>query len=202
MTSLSAATRLEDWRFPTLPEQSVAEHWYAAYTCSNQEKRVAAQLNARNVEYFLPLYSSLRRWKDRRVKLDLPLFPGYVFVRLALKDRLRVLQIPGLVRLVGFGGIPAALSEEDMEVLRPALSERLHAEPHSFLTAGRRVKIVRGSLAGLQGVLQRCKGNLRLVVSVELIQRSIAVDVNVSDVQLSPQGARNSVCVKPEIFKR
>ena len=80
--------------------------WYAAYTTSNTEKRVAERLVARNVECFLPLYESVRRWKDRRVRLQLPLFPGYVFVHLALYDRLRVVQIPGLVRLVGFNGVP------------------------------------------------------------------------------------------------
>src|SRR5690348_1640448 len=78
------------------------QHWYAAYTCANHEKQVASQLDVRVVEHFLPLYGSVRRWKDRRVTLDLPLFPGYVFIRLALQDRLRVLEIPGVVRLVGF----------------------------------------------------------------------------------------------------
>jgi len=199
MTSLSMATRLQEWRLPTLPEPYVSEHWYAAYTCSNQEKQVATQLAARNFQYFLPLYSSLRRWKDRRVSLELPLFPSYVFVRLALKDRLQVLQIPSLVRLVGFGGLPSALPDEDLEVLRSTLSESLHARPHSFLTAGRRVKIVCGPLAGLQGVLLRRKGNLRLVVSVELIQRSIAVDVDLTDVAPMNDGASSSICLNPQI---
>src|SRR6266852_464107 len=82
--------------------ESTQPHWYAAYTSANHEKRVAVQLKERAVENFLPLYESVRRWKDRRMKLQLPLFPGYVFVRLALRDRLRVLQIPSVVRLVGF----------------------------------------------------------------------------------------------------
>src|SRR5580700_8237318 len=92
-----------------------AEHcvarWYAAYTSANHEKRVAEQLGVREVEHFLPLYSSVRRWKDRRVMLELPLFPGYVFVRMALRDRLQVMQIPGIARLVGFDGTPSALPE-------------------------------------------------------------------------------------------
>jgi len=93
-------------------EQAMVQpHWYAAYTCAKHEKRVGAELGARAVEHFLPLYSSVRRWKDRRVQLEFPLFPGYVFVRLALRDRLRVLQIPGVVRLVGFNGLPAALPD-------------------------------------------------------------------------------------------
>ncbi|MGA3176807.1 MAG: UpxY family transcription antiterminator [Candidatus Acidiferrum sp.] len=182
MTSLSTATRLDDWRLPTLPEQYVTPHWYAAYTCSNQEKQVAAQLTARRVESFLPLYPSLRRWKDRRVTLELPLFPGYVFVRLALQDRLRVLQIPTVVRLVGFGGLPTALPDTEMEIIRSGLSRSLRAEPHPFLTAGRRVRITAGPFAGLQGVLKRKKSGLRVVVSLELIQRSVAVDVDMADV--------------------
>jgi transcription antitermination factor NusG len=163
--------------------EHVEPHWYAAYTCANHEKPVAAELNARGVEHFLPLYSSLRRWKDRSVRLALPLFPGYVFVRLPLIERLRVLQIPRVVRLVGFGGMPAALPEEQVEILRAGLTERLHAEPHPFLAVGRRMRIVSGPLAGLEGVLRRKKSNFRFVLSVELIQRSLSVEVNAEEVQ-------------------
>src|SRR5712671_5761651 len=95
-----------------LPAVWAEQHWYAAYTCAQHEKRVAAELRMREVEHFLPLYSSVRRWKDRRVQLELPLFPGYVFVRLALLDRLCVLQVPGVARLVGFGCLPQALPDE------------------------------------------------------------------------------------------
>ena len=169
-----------------LPEQEDAmlqPHWYAAYTCAKHEKRVAVELGAREVEHFLPLYSSVRRWKDRRVQLELALFPGYVFVRLALSDRLRVLQIPSVVRLVGFGGLPTALPDEEMEILRKGLCQGLRAEPHPFLAVGRRVRISAGPFAGLEGVLKRKKSNLRVVVSLELIQRSVAVDVDAADVQ-------------------
>src|SRR5216684_840587 len=90
---------------PVMPAHSEPQ-WYAAYTCANHEKRVALQLGQRSVEHFLPTYESLRRWKDRRVRLQLSLFPGYVFVRMALQDRLQVLQVPGVARLVGFNGTP------------------------------------------------------------------------------------------------
>ena len=145
----------------------------------------------RKVEHFLPLYSSVRRWKDRRVTLDLPLFPGYVFVRLALRDRLRVVQIPSVVRLVGFGGLPTALPDTEMEILQAGLSRSPNAEPHPFLAVGRRVRITGGPFAGLEGVLKRKKSNLRVVVSLELIQRSVAVDVDTADVQgvVSAKGA-------------
>lgn len=168
----------------TLPYCNLEEHWYAAYTSANHEKRVASELQVRSVEYFLPLYSSVRRWSDRRVQIELPLFPGYVFVRLALRDRLRVLQIPSVVRLVGFNGRPTALPDEEMEALRSGLCQRLRAEPLPFLTVGRRVRIRSGPLEGLEGILLRRRGKIRFVLSVELIQRSIVVDVDTADVEL------------------
>src|SRR6266446_9773930 len=140
-----------------LPDSFIEQHWYAAYTCAQHEKRVAAELGVRKVEHFLPLYSSVRRWKDRRMQLEMPLFPGYVFVRLALRDRLRVVQIPSVVRLVGFSGLPAALPDTVMEILRSGLSQSPRVQPHPFLTAGRHVRITGGPFAGLEGVLRRKK---------------------------------------------
>ena len=101
--------------------------WYAAYTSANREKGVSKQLACRAIEQFLPVYESLRRWKDRRKLLQLPLFPGYVFVRLALRNRLRVLEIPGVVRLVGSNGTPTPLFDEEVESLRRALENEVHA---------------------------------------------------------------------------
>src|SRR5690242_930027 len=144
-------------RRPLLPACTEAR-WYAAYTSANHEKRVAEQLGVRDVEHFLPLYSSVRRWKDRRVMLELPLFPGYVFVRMAMRDRLHVQTVPGVARLVGFDGTPAALPEEEMEALRSSLARGARAKPHPFLKIGRRVKVKSGPMKGLQGILKRRKG--------------------------------------------
>lgn len=163
-----------------LPTQYAEPHWYAAYTKANHEKCVAEQLEARQIEHFLPSYASVRRWKDRRVTLQLPLFPGYVFVRMALRNRLPVLQIPGVAKLVGFGTLPAPLPNDEIEALRTGLAKGLHAEPHPYLAVGQRVRVKGGSLAGLEGVLLRWKGNWRVVLSLELIQRSVAVDVDVA----------------------
>lgn len=160
--------------------------WYAAYTCANHEKRVAEQLEQGAVEHFLPVYESVRRWKDRRVRLELPLFPGYVFVRLALRDRLQVLQIPSVVRLVGFNGLPTALPDNEMERLRNGLTRQLRAEPHPYLTVGRRVRVRRGPLRGAQGVLIRKKGFFRVVLSLDLILRSVAVEVDAADLEPLP----------------
>jgi transcription antitermination factor NusG len=165
-----------------LPAAYLESRWYAAYTSANHEKRVAVQLGQRSVEHFLPLYDSVRRWKDRRVQLQLPLFPGYVFVHFALRDRLQVLQIPGVAKLVSFNGTPAALPREEIEALRTSLADGVRAEPHPYLRVGRRVRITEGALAGREGLLVRWKGNLRVVLSTELIQRSILVDIDVSSV--------------------
>jgi len=162
---------------------SLEPHWYAAYTSANHEKKVAAELERRSVESFLPLYNSVRRWKDRRVQLQLPLFPGYVFVHLAVQNRLRVLQVPGVAKLVGFGGLPVALPDEQLERLRAGLNGQLCAEPHPFLTAGRRVRVRSGPLAGMQGILLRRGGKALFVVSVELIMRAVAVEMDEADLE-------------------
>ena len=159
-------------------------HWYAVYTCANHEKRIVAQFDERSIENFLPLYETVRRWKDRRMRIALPLFPGYIFVRHSLRKRLDILQVPGVVRLVGFNNIAAPLPIEDIETLRNGLKRSYNAEPHPYLTTGRRVRIAHGPFEGLEGILLRRKGNMRVVLSIHLIKRSVAVDVDLSDVQV------------------
>jgi transcription antitermination factor NusG len=166
-----------------LPVDFLKPHWYAAYTNANHEKRVAEQLMQRSVDHFLPLYASVRKWKDRRAKLALPLFPGYVFVQMALRDRLQVLQIPGVAHLVGFGGTPTALPEGEIEALRKSFGSGVRAEPHPFLTVGRRVRMKSGPFEGRHGILLRRRGNLRLVLSIDLIMRSVVIDVEAADVE-------------------
>jgi transcription antitermination factor NusG len=173
---------------PIFPAEYYETRWYVAYTNANHEKRVAEQLAQKSIAHFLPLYASARRWKDRTVNLQLPLFPGYVFLQLALCDRLRVLQIPSVVRFVGFGGMPSELPAEEVESLRRAQAQGIHLEPHRFLSAGRRVQITAGPLAGRVGTLKRWKGNLRVLLSIELIQRSVLVDIDVSAIEPVPAG--------------
>lgn len=169
--------------YSILRTECVKVQWYAAYTSANHEKRVSQQLAVRDVEHFLPTYSSVRRWKDRRVTLDMPLFPGYVFVRIALHDRLRVQQVPGVARLVGFNGLPCALPDGEIEALKEGLRRGLNAKPHPYWVPGRRVRIKNGPLVGLEGSLLRCKANWRVVISLDLIQRSICVDMDASDLE-------------------
>jgi len=158
--------------------------WYAVYTNANHEKRVTLQLEQRSIEHLLPLYESVRRWKDRRVRLQMPLFPGYVFVRLALRDRLQLLQIPGVVQLVSFNGRPAPLYEEDVQAIQNCLSHRRQVEPHPYMQAGRRVRVKVGPLQGLEGIVLRRKNKTRFVLSFELIMRSVAVEID--EVDLMP----------------
>jgi len=166
-----------------LPADCLELRWYAAYTCANHEKRVREQLEQRCVESFLPVYETIRRWKDRRMRLQLPLFPGYLFVRMTLVDRMRVLQVPSVVRLVGFNGQLSALRDEEIDSLKQGLAGGVRAEPYPFLTVGRRVRVKRGPFEGIQGILLRRKGKLRLVLSVELIMRSVVIDVDAADVE-------------------
>jgi transcription antitermination factor NusG len=166
-----------------LPAEYRVPHWYAVYTCPRHEKSVALQMERQHVPSFLPLYKSVRRWKDRRKQLELPLFPGYVFVQLALKDRLQVLQTSGVVQLVSVNGKPAPLADLEVEALRTALARNIVAEPHPYLRLGRRVRVGNGPLAGLEGILVRRKDRFRVVLSVHLIERSVAVEVDESEIQ-------------------
>jgi len=169
--------------FAVLPSEYTEPRWYAAYICANHEKRVAMQLAQRSVEHFLPLYETVRRWKDRRMRLQLPLFPGYVFVRLALVHRLQVLQVPGVVRLVGFTGQPCALPETEIEAMRTCLARTLCMEPHPYVQVGRRVRVKSGPLAGFEGLVIRKKNGLRFIISLDLIGRSAAVEIDGAELE-------------------
>jgi len=156
--------------------------WYAAYTLPRHEKAVAEHLAFRQVETYLPLYLSARRWAGRRALVQLPLFPSYVFVRISAGERIRVLEHPSVLRLVTFGGRPAPLADGEIERLRAAL-QLGKAEPFPFLIPGKRVRVKSGPLAGVEGTILRRKGKMRLVVSVEAIQRSIIFDLDATDLE-------------------
>jgi len=164
---------------------SVSEpQWYAVYTSARHEKKISEQFGQRSIEQFLPLYETVRRRKDRRVRLQLPLFPSYVFVRIALLDQLQVLKIPGVVRLVSFNGKPIPLPETEILALQRGLESGLRAEPYPYVAPGRRVRIKAGPLCGLMGKLVRRKENYRIVISVESISRSILCEVSLEDVEV------------------
>jgi len=159
-------------------------HWYAAYTLPRHEKSVADRLKSQDVETYLHLYSLVRTWNRRRVEVELPLFPGYVFVRMIITDRVRVLAHPGVIRLVGFNGTAVALPDGEIERLRSSLAT-WKAEPYPFLTAGKQVKIKSGPFVGFQGRIIRRKGKMRLIVSLELIQSAILLELDAAEAQLA-----------------
>jgi transcription antitermination factor NusG len=168
---------------PAASGSEAERHWYAAYTCAHHEKSVTRHLELRSMESFLPLYEKSSRWKDRQVKVQLPLFSGYVFVRMQLDEKLRVLQIPGVVSLVGFNRQPAPIADEEMRALQCGLNGTLLAEPWPFITVGQLVRVKSGPLRGLDGVLVRKKTVCRFVLSLQLIQRSVAVEVDAADLE-------------------
>jgi transcription antitermination factor NusG len=157
--------------------------WYALYTNPRHEKVVARQLKERCVENFLPLYRTWHRWKDRRKQVELALFPGYVFVRIEEQNKLQVLNTPGAVNLVSFNGKLAALPEPEIEALRNALDNEICAEPYPFLRVGRKVRVVRGPMAGAEGILARKKDKFRVVISVEVLMRSVALEIDGTDLE-------------------
>jgi transcription termination/antitermination protein NusG len=167
--------------------------WFAAYTKSHHEKRVAEHLELRNVALFCPLYRSARRWNNGcRVTLERPLFPGYVFVHIPAGQRARVLELSGVVSIVSTSCGPTPLADDDIERLRSGL-HLVNAEPHPFLTVGEKVRIWRGPLAGLSGVVAHLKNKFRVVLTLDLIMRSVAVEVAAEDVQQVRENVTNGM---------
>jgi len=160
----------------------VEARWYVAYVVARHEKVVTEQLARRSVESFLPLYHAVHYWKKRRAHVELPLFPAYVFVRMCAAERLRVLEIPSIVHIVTFGGVPAAVPDAEVEALRNVLRLR-RCEPYQYLTAGRRIRIKAGPLQGLEGVVVRQNTHTRIIVSVDFIRRSTSVELRPEDLQ-------------------
>ena len=160
--------------------------WVAVYTVARHEKVVARQLEERRIETFLPLYRSLRQWKDRRKEVELALFPSYLFARLLTNSKLPVLQVPGVVSIVTFNGELAVLPEQEISALRNGLHNQLCVEPCPYLKVGKRVRVVRGPMAGAEGILSRKKDRYRFVISVDVLMRSVAVEVDASSLELVP----------------
>jgi len=158
-------------------------NWFAVYTASNHEKKVQEHLRMRDIETFLPLYTATRRWKNRTtVKVDLPLFRGYVFVRIACTESARVLAVPNVRFMVGDGRKALPLPDEEIELLRTGLHLR-RVDPYPYLKVGARARIRSGPLAGLEGIVVRKDDQLRVVLSLDLIRKSIAVHVSADELE-------------------
>jgi transcription antitermination factor NusG len=149
------------------------------YVRANQEKKTALRLTNNCIEHFLPCYRSVRQWKDRRVTLEMPLFPGYVFVHLPFIDRLKVLALPNVVDIIGSKSAPSIVSPDEIDFIKRGV-EFGNAAPHFSLVEGQHVVITSGVLRGMEGTLLRSQNNTRVVVSIDSIARSFAVDVDIS----------------------
>ena len=170
-------------RQPSFQPANCSERWYALFTRSNHEKKVAAYCAERRIEHYLPLYSSMHHWSNnRKAEVHVPLFPGYMFVRIGTKERIRVLSAPGAIHLVGNSSVPTAIPDSEIDLLRTGLT--LHRfEPYPYLAVGARVRVRSGALAGMVGVIIRHKNTFRVVLSIELIQQSVALEADCSDLE-------------------
>jgi transcription antitermination factor NusG len=157
----------------------IASHaWYALRTRQRYEKCVAAHLRAKGYEEYLPLHTSRRRWSDRTVTLQTPLFPGYTFCKFDVHYRLPVLVVPGVLYIVGLGAAPIPVSETELHSIQRLIASGLHCATWPFTEIGRSVLIERGPLAGVKGTIIRKRSNCRLIVSMALLQRSVAVEID------------------------
>lgn len=157
--------------------------WFALRIRSRFEKTTSTVLRSKGFEDFSPLYRSRRNWSDRVKEIELPLFPGYLFCRFNPLDRFPVLSTPGVVSVVGIGKVPQPVEEHEIEQIQSILASGIPAQPWPFLTIGQKVRISNGSLAGLEGLLVNIKNGFRLVVSVTLLQRSVAVEIDRESVE-------------------
>lgn len=158
-------------------------NWHALFTRYQHEKGVAFALSNKGFEVFLPLYCSVRRWQDRAKQIWLPLFPSYVFIREGLERQLQILTTPGVIHMVGWGGRPAVVPEQQLSAIRQMIDSRLHVETHPYIQRGDRVRVKSGPLMGLEGILTRKKSVARLVVSMGVLGRSAAVEIDARNVE-------------------
>jgi len=187
------------------PFESIAEQWLALRVKSRSEKVVSTIARNKGFEEFLPVYECRQRWSDRLKSVEFPLFPGYVFCRLDPRHRLPLLTIPGVLQFVGIGKTPVPIDDEEIIAIQSAVKSGLSSEPWPFLEAGQRVRLEDGPLAGLEGFLVEVRKQYRVVVSVTLLKRSVAVEIDREWVApLDPSGrpmaiqTRHSLVASPQ----
>jgi transcription antitermination factor NusG len=166
--------------------------WFALQVRTRQEASVGDQLNGQGYERFLPLYKARKRWSDRIKEVETPLFPGYLFCRFDPRDRLPILKTPGVIQIIGFKDGPSAVDESEIRSIQKLVAAGVPHQPWPFLSAGDRVRIDSGPLVGLEGILTEVKRSHRLIISVTLLQRSVAVEIDsalVTAIKMSRQKA-------------
>jgi transcription antitermination factor NusG len=164
----------------SMPYLSTAEaHWYAVYTNARHENAVADHLKSKDIEVFVPTMAVVRSWKDRKMKLQIPAFPGYVFTKICLGGRVQVISVPGVIRILSFNGVPARLDEAEIENIRLCQQRGALMESRPLFEVGERVRVKSGVLEGLEGFVSRCKDERRLIVPLSHINQSLAVQVDI-----------------------
>jgi transcription antitermination factor NusG len=158
--------------------EELSQPWFAVQVRSRYENIAAAFLGGKGYEWFVPSYWCRRRWSDRIKKIELPLFPGYLFCRLNPQNRLPILETPGVISIVGIGKNPVPVDEVEIAAIRTLVTSGLPHQPWPYVRIGQRVRIKHGALSGLEGILQSFKGRQRIVVSVSLLQRSVAAEID------------------------
>jgi len=152
--------------------------WYALTVKPRHERTAAQNLRQKGLEEYLPVYRARRRWSDRIKELELHLFPGYVFCRFSYKQRLQVLNTPGIASIVSFGKVAAPIDDGEITAIQAIVSSGLNVQPWPYLKVGQRIRIEEGCLTGLVGTLVREKDLCRVVMNVEILQRSVAVEID------------------------
>jgi transcription termination/antitermination protein NusG len=169
-----------------MSSQGLMTRWYAVQTRSNFEKRVANELDSKRLETYCPVFRELHQWADRKRVIERPLFQGYVFAKFADSGsaRLSVLTAPGTVRIVGAGAALSAIPDGEIEAIRRVMNAGQGCSAHPFLREGSRVRVRRGALRDLEGILVRVKNQARLVVSLTLLSQAVSAEVDASDVEM------------------
>ncbi len=160
------------------------KNWYAVYTIVRHEKAVNSALLEKDIDTFLPLREVISQWKDRKKKVLLPLFPGYLFINSTLEDRLTILNTPGIVRILGVTGSPIPIPDEQVEAIKKLIESRLPYDPYPYYNEGKMVMVVNGPLQGVVGRILQKRTSNKLILSVDLIKRSVSVEVQAEDVEL------------------
>lgn len=162
--------------------QTNGSRWYALRTRARHEKQVRDRLAGVGIEQLLPTVTRLNQWKDRKKKIEVPLFAGYCFARFLWQDRLPVMQVPGVAQIVGGGHRPEPIPDDEIEALRALMTSTLPYDAHPYLREGMPVQVIRGPLDGVRGILIRKDKPFRLVISVHLIRQAASVEIDASDV--------------------
>lgn len=181
MNSLTTTSNELSGKFP----------WFALQVWSRRESMVATQLRGQGYDCFLPTYVAVRRWSDRAKQIEQPLFPGYLFCRFDFTNRRPIVLTPGVVQIVGVGGKPAPLEDSEVQAVQEAVASGLPRQPWPYLEIGESVRVDQGSLNGLEGLLVSIKGHHRVIISITLLQRSVALEIDMS--WITPLRRRNDL---------